>query len=149
VFFGAQILTVQIQEPHPPRGMSSGLLGIMVLVVGLVLITYGGVITARRRRWRQSAAPVEGHVVDNLPQASRRGRTMWLPLIEFEADGATVRFPSAAAASAGGWPLGHAVDVLYDPRDPHHAGVAESGWPISLALVAGVAVWGVALAVVV
>jgi len=128
--------------------MTSGLLGIAVLVIGLALVSYGAVVTARRRRWRSSAAPVEGHVVDNLPKASRRGRTMWLPLIEFEANGTTVRFPSAAAATAGGWPLGHAVDVLYDPGNPHHAGVAESGWAISLALVAGIAVWGVALAVV-
>lgn len=148
MFQAAQIFTVQIQEEHPPRGMTSGLAGIVVLVVGLALVSYGAVVTVRRRQWRSSAAPVEGHVVDNLPKATRRGRTLWLPLIEFEADGTTVRFPSAPAASAGGWPLGHAVDVLYDPRDPHHAGMAETGWPISLALVAGIAVWVVALAVV-
>jgi hypothetical protein len=142
----AGILTVQIQTQHPPRSTASGALGISILVVGLALITYGVVVTLRSRQWHASASPAEGHVVDNVPRP-RRGRTVWLPLIEFEADGQKVRFSSVAAANRRGWPLGHAVDVLYDPGNPQRVGMAETGWHISLALVVGVAVLGVALAV--
>ena len=69
-------------------------------------------------------------------------------LVEFEADGRAVVCLIQSLAKRGGWPLGHDIDVLYDPSNPHRARAANAGLNVSGWLLLGVAVIGTFLAIV-
>jgi hypothetical protein len=143
-------LAVQISDPgvHQAGGSQSGLWGIAIMTIGLALICYGAVPTVRVLQWRAQAWPAPGRVVDNVPRASLRGSTRWQPLVEFEADGRAVVCLIQSLAKRGGWPLGHDIDVLYDPSNPHRARAANAGLNVSGWLLLGVAVIGTFLAIV-
>jgi hypothetical protein len=143
-------VAVQISnlDSHHATPGQSGAVGLAVFVIGLALICYGVIPTLRAHRWRALAVSARGRVIDNLPRRSHRGTTIWSPLIEFQAAGITVLSHVPSAASRRGRPLGAPVDVLYDPADPHRAGLADVGLSISGWLIAGLAVVGVYLALV-
>jgi hypothetical protein len=143
------LLTVQqvVHDTAPGRGRD-GAWEVLVLFVGLAFVGYGTIRMLRLRRWRAQALPAKGRVVDNVPQPSRGGGTVWLSLIEFEADGSHVRFPILPAPNRRGCPLGHTIDVLYDPADPNRAGLADGALMVPWALILGVAVVGLFIAIV-
>jgi hypothetical protein len=150
VIQGVALLTVQqVGSERTTSAGRSGAWEVMILLIGLAFVGYGTVAMLRLHRWRAQALPAKGRVVDNVPQPSRSGGTVWLSLIEFEADGSHVRFPILAAAPRRRWPLGHTIDVLYDPADPNRAGLADGALTVPWALILGVAVVGLFLAIVV
>jgi hypothetical protein len=123
-------------------------MGLAIFTVGLAFVGFGAVPMVRVRRWRAQAFPALGRVVDNVPRLSRGGRTGWLPMIEFEAQGGSVRSPIAVAPARRGWPLGHPVNVLYDPANPSLVRPADAGPPIPWALIIGLAMLGGFFAVI-
>jgi hypothetical protein len=142
-------LAVQIQHSgaHATSG-HSGALGLSIMFVGVALVCYGVGPTVMFRLWRAQALCAPGLVVDNIPKPSGKGIPAWLPLVEFEADGTTIMSLIPGPSSRQSWPLGGAVDVLYDPADPHRARLADTTFPISSYLIAGLAIIGIFLAVV-
>jgi Protein of unknown function (DUF3592) len=148
VFRSVGVLAVQVEANHHPGPTHSGAVGIGILTSGLALMAYGIIRMVRVRQWRSEASAVHGTVVDNVPQPDGRGKTTWLPVVEFEADGATIRSAVSAAATPQGWPLGDAVEMLYDPANPGRAKLADGGWTISWALIFGLAIIGIFLAAV-
>jgi hypothetical protein len=147
VLRGVGLLAVQIESDHPIGPSRSGIVGITVFTLGVLLFSYGMVTTLRTRRWRAAAFPTRGRVVDNVPQPHGR-KTMWFPVIEFEAEGATRRSTIPSAEARQGWPLGYPVELLYDPANPRHTGLADEQSAISWCLILGIAVLGVFFAVV-
>lgn len=142
------VLMVQIGAQHHPGISRSGLLQIVTFLGGCGLTGYGLVVTLRARRWAAGMFAAKGRIVDNVPQAASGGTTLWLPMVEFEANGEPWRFPFVAAATVERWRLGRAVNVRYDPRNPRHAGLVESTGGLSWALIVGVTVVGTFLALV-
>jgi hypothetical protein len=63
-----------------------------------------------------------------------------LPLVEFQAGDQTITSLVSAPARGEGWPLGSAVDVLYDSADPHHARLADTRFPIARSTILGLAI---------
>jgi hypothetical protein len=116
--------------------------------VGVALVCFGLVPSVRLRRWRAEASRARGRIVDYEPHPARRRREAWSPVIQFEADGMTVRFHLPDARLERRWPVGHTVEVLYDRADPRQAALAGTGWVISWALVLGLAVVAIFAAVV-
>jgi hypothetical protein len=142
-------LAVQISSAHHPMAHpGSGVLGIAVLGVGLALMGYGLVPVLRRWHWRTEASRTQGQVIDHEPRPAGRGEWAWRPVIQFEANGTTVRFRTPETCSRSSWPVGHLVDVLYDRADPQRAGLAQSTWVLSWPLIIGIGVVGAFAAVI-
>jgi Protein of unknown function (DUF3592) len=144
----AGLLAVQVGAVHHRMPHRSGQWGIAIMVLGLAFVCYGTVPMVRLSRWRAQAFPARGRVVDHVSRPGSRGRLTSLPVIEFEADGMTVMFRSQVAGNQGTWPVGQAVDVLYDRSDPHQAGLADTGIALPWSLIAGIAVLGAFIAIV-
>jgi hypothetical protein len=141
------VLAVQISSVHhrmPDRG---GQWGIAVLLLGVVLVCRGTLPLVRLRRWRARASWARGRVVDHVSASAGRRRAACSPIIEFDADGTTVMFRSPTTGSLGRFPLGAAVEVLYDRADPRRAGLADTGWALPWSLIIGIGVVGVFFAV--
>jgi hypothetical protein len=141
----AGVLAVQFSSAYRYRPGRGGAWEILVLLAGMALLGHGIVPMLRMHRWRAQAFSTRGRVIDYVPSPVGRGKLAWLPLIEFEADGETVTFDSPVEGPRRRWPVGRVVDVLYDPADPHRAGLADAGSAISWSLVLGVAIVGLFL----
>jgi hypothetical protein len=141
-------LAVQISSAHHPMAHRGSAWGIPVLGIGLALLGYGMVPVVRRWRWRSESSWAQGQVVDHEPQPAARGEWAWRPVIQFEVDGTTVRFPTPDTCSRLSWPVGRQVEVLYDRADPHRAGLAQSAWVLSWPLILGIGVVGAFIAVI-
>jgi Protein of unknown function (DUF3592) len=95
-------------------------------------------MTRVHRQWGH-ALVARAHVVDHVLRPAGRGRMAPRPLIEFEAEGQTVRFSGPAGASPHRWRVGQSVEVAYDPLNPERVRLGGNHlagfWP----LVVGVA----------
>lgn len=96
----------------------------LLSVVGIALIWIGlsGIRKARVRAERERTR-ASGTVVDMVRHLSLgRGKPCiaWHPVVEFRADGQTVRHESRTGYQAGQRRLGERVDILYDADDPSH-----------------------------
>jgi hypothetical protein len=121
---------------------------ILVLAVGVALVCYGAVPTVRLHRWRANALSARGRVIDHESGPGGHRRIVWWPVIQFEADGTTVRLRGQDARTPRRWPLGQPVDVLYDRADPRRARPAGAGLVLSWALIVGIAIVGAFIAIV-
>lgn len=135
------MLAVQVSS-HSYQGRDNGVWQLFVLIIGLGLLGYGVVSVMIRRNWRSHALLAEGRVVDNVPLMSRL-RPMWFPLVEVEANGTTLTVPYSAGASRSGWPLGHQIEVLYNPDSPGRVRLADDKWEIPWSLIVGLLVVGI------
>jgi hypothetical protein len=144
------LVAVQIQHSgvHSPMYGRSGALGIAIVFTGLALACYGAAPVVRFWLWRAHALQVSAAVVDNVPEPGKGGLASWLPIVEFEAGGKTVMSLVSGPSRPQGWPLGGAVEVLYDPTDPHRARLVDRHFPISGFLIVGLGIVGSFLAVV-
>ena len=88
--------------------------------VALIWIGMSGTRKARRRAERERVR-ASGTVVDMVKHLSLgRGKplTAWHPVVEFRADGQTLRCESRDGYSSGQFTVGERVDLLYDADDP-------------------------------
>jgi hypothetical protein len=143
------LLAVQIQHSgaHPMSGRS-GAVGLTIMFIGVALACCGAAPALRFRLWRAQARLAHGSIVDNVPQPTGKWLVSWLPIVEFQADGEHIMSLVAGPARPQGWPLGGAVDVLYDPTDPHRVRLADTRFPVSSLLIAGLAIVAGFLAIV-
>jgi Protein of unknown function (DUF3592) len=132
-------LAVQISNVsgHPAASGRGQVWQLALMVLGLTLVTYELVTATRARQGRMKMLPARGLVIDNVPHWRRHRRSDWSPLVEFTADGATVLSELAAGGRRHTYPLGSAIDVLYDPVEPRRARVADFTIPISGWLISG------------
>jgi hypothetical protein len=132
-------VAVQISSPnaHPLMTSHGPAVTLALFVIGLVLAVIGLTPLVRRWHWRASAVRATGRVVDNV-QAPLTRRVRWFPIIEFGTWRVLVTSDLPAGPSRFGWPVGEAVDVLYQPQNPTSATLANAGWTLSGWLVAGV-----------
>src|ERR1700759_2071570 len=122
------LLAVQISNPdaHPLMPGRSGLWGIAFLAVALTLTVHGMVRLLRARQWRTRALAAEARIVDNAPHMTGLRRTLWQPIIEFDALGAHVHTAVSSIELRHALPLGGTLGVLYDPREPAQVRVADA-----------------------
>ena len=133
---------VQISSPHHRMAEHGDAWQILMLAVGVALVGYGAVPALRLRQWRAHAFSAPGRIVDHVPGSAGWRRGVWLPVVQFEADGITVRVRDQHARSPHRRPVGEPVEVLYDRGDPHRARLAGPGAVLPWAFVMGVAVVG-------
>ena len=95
-------------------------LAIAAVLVGLAVLTAGGVFYTLRSGWVAGTERAEGVVVALLPGA--RGDS---PTVEFRPAGAdrTVRFTVAWSTSPPAYDVGETVPVRYPPADPSDAAI--------------------------
>jgi hypothetical protein len=139
---------VQVSSTHLPTVSHNDLWQVLLFAAAVGLLVWGIAPMVRDRRWRAGAATARGQVVDLVTWGPGRRRATWLPIIEFQVDGGSVRFHSRTARTGEAWPVGHPVDVLYDRQDPRRAGLADAGPTLSWTLISGIAAFGLFLAVV-
>lgn len=90
-------------------------------LVGWILLFTGlGVRRDRRRREERERTRATGMIVDyERTRHVRRGvHSYWKPVVEFMADGETIRRAYAMFGDPEKHPVGEAVEVLYDANDP-------------------------------
>ena len=101
------------------------------------ILLFTGISTRRdcRRRSEQEYTRATGVIVDytkKVVRATRGGsRSYWLPVIEFTAEGQTVRREYENAMNPEKFPAGTSVEVLYDVNRPERFHLAED--PVFLA----------------
>ena len=94
----------------------------LLSVAGIVLVVIGlsGIRKARLQAEREQSRAA-GTVVDIVRHLSLgRGKplTAWHPVVEFEAEGQTIRQESREGYPSGLFTVGENVGILYDAEDP-------------------------------
>ncbi len=94
-----------------------------LLAVGGVALIWIGLSGTRKRRRRaeRECSRTIGTVVDMVKHLSLgRGRplTVWHPVVEFPAEGQTLRYESRDGYLSDQFKVGERVDLLYDADDP-------------------------------
>ena len=97
---------------------------LLLSVSGIALLWIGlsGVRKARRQAERERTR-ASGTVVGMAKHLSLgRGKPLiaWHPVVEFQADGKTLRHESRTGYLVDQFTLGESVDILYDADDPSH-----------------------------
>jgi Protein of unknown function (DUF3592) len=141
------ILAVQVNHSVDPVGTGhSGLLGLLVCLVGVLLVAWGVTPALRFRIWRASAVSAAAHVIESVPVVWRGDDVRWSPIVEFQADEKTILSLVNDSPSVDPWPLGELVEVLYDPDYPHAVRLANKRFSVSVGVVAGLGIIGLYLA---
>ena len=80
--------------------------------------TQGKIVGFQKRQFRTNSS---------LISTGTRGRTVYLPIVEFEADGTLTRFEEHKLVPTGEG-VGWTVPVLYDPANPSVAMIDRANW---------------------
>lgn len=91
---------------------------LVLVAAGLLLVAVGAARGAAQRSRHRSWRRVRGRVVGErrgVGDATSRG---WLPVVEFPADGGTVRGTPRWSTWNGISRIGRDIDVWYDPESP-------------------------------
>jgi hypothetical protein len=122
------------------------MVGLVLFFGGVALVCYGFAPRVRFRIWREDAISVWGVIVDNVPQRTNRKEVSWLPIVEFDADGRTIRSLPSDPTRSHGWQLGSPVEVLYSEGNPHRTHLADTRFPLSSLAVLGFGLIGLCIA---
>jgi Protein of unknown function (DUF3592) len=105
--------------------MTMVVLGLITVAAAAVLLgvlwSVGAALRAESSsaRLRREGVRVTGTVVDNTMTSTPQRRLLFSPVVEFHSLGGARVTAAAQQQAASSWARGTAVDVCYDPVDPH------------------------------
>jgi hypothetical protein len=113
---------VAADEPLSPAELGLELKGLgTILLVGLGLLAGSGILLAMSLNYVVNGEATAGVIVDHR----MRPRGGYAPVVAYLADGEEYRLVASTSLSPEVYPVGREVVVLYLPRDPSEATIAD------------------------
>lgn len=109
--------------------------GVWLLVGGIFLIVGIAMLVGAGRKQRSCTAVAPGQVLDIVGSRGSSGGVVWSPVFAFTVGGLEYRHAPSYASSRIRYAIGEAVEVRYDPSDPHRCYIAGERGPRVLAIV--------------
>lgn len=101
-------------------------LGLIFCIIGGAFILFVGIPAYIELDFRVKAVEAEGIIVDFKNRTDNDGDTYYYPVVEYRTDeGIRYSFESDAGSRTPKYPVGEKRIVLYDPKNPSKAELAE------------------------